>query len=171
MPEWNGVDFMSLTDGDGCVANIEKKKKLVNIDLPTDYIRVIESARKRPSRYDVKYVDYKFCSNFKDVCDLPTIKPSVETGRPYVADIRQIRYKKDGGIDFNLTYDDEGWEKFPHGIRLNFRDAGRLHASGMKIAYNKWSHLQDLKQTIPQHCHSFYENIAHHPPPAKKNED
>ena len=77
----------------------------------------------------MKYVDFEFFKEYKSVCDIPTIKPSIGTGRPYVIDIRQIRYERNGDIYFNLSYDDESWERFPHKIVLRYENAKKLYTS------------------------------------------
>ena len=71
-------------------SNIEKVKKHAKINLPTDYINLIESARKRLARYGVKYLDLTFFKNFKSISDVKSLKPSKGAGAPYVVDIRQI---------------------------------------------------------------------------------
>ena len=64
-------------------SNIEKVKKHAKINLPTDYINLIESARKRPARYGVKYLDFTFFKNFKSISDVKSFKPSKGAGAPY----------------------------------------------------------------------------------------
>ena len=88
---------------DSVHATIERAKKNQNIKLPTDYIDVIISARKRNS-YKVKYLDYNFFNDYKSDCDIASIKLSKTVGHPYVTDIRQLKYSPDGSIQFNLSY-------------------------------------------------------------------
>ena len=100
-------------------------------------------------------MDYTFFKNYKEICDLLTLKPSKEVGHPYVNNIRQLRYKSDSTIKFNLTYKDEHWEKLPHEFTLRHVSPAELYNSPIKISYLKWLHLQDLKVTIPEDCHAI----------------
>ena len=58
---------------DSVHSNIEKALKNKKVNLPMDYIQIIESARK-PNKYGVKYIDYTFFKNYKMVCDIKSIK-------------------------------------------------------------------------------------------------
>ena len=147
---------------DSVHSNIERSLKNTNINLPTDYIQLIQSARKSsPGKYGVKYLDYTFFKNFKDACSIKTIKPSKEVGRPYVTDIRQLWYGLDGVMKFNLGYDDK-WENFPQKISISYRTPQQLYHSPLKISHTKYVHLQELKSTIPKDAHFFYDNLDHH---------
>ena len=55
---------------DSVHSNIETKKRETKINLPSDYINVIQSARKKPTKYGVKYLDFTFFKDFKYVCDI-----------------------------------------------------------------------------------------------------
>ena len=58
-------------------ANIERAVKHARIHLPTDYINLIESARKaKPGKYGVKYVEFSFFKDYKLVCDIRSVKPT-----------------------------------------------------------------------------------------------
>ena len=99
-------------------SNVEIVFKHENINLPVDYIRTIGSARMgKPGKYGVKYIDNTFLKNFK-VCDIKTIKPSRDVGAPYVVHIRQLRYKPDGMIEINLTYEEDKWQTYPHKLTI-----------------------------------------------------
>ena len=64
---------------------IERALKHESVNLPADYVRIIKSARtSKPGKYNVKYVDFSFFNDFKDACDIKTIKPAKEVGPPYV---------------------------------------------------------------------------------------
>ena len=110
----------------------------------------------------MKYLDFTFFESFKCVCDIVSIKPSTEVGHPYAIDLRQLRYNTDATIDFNLTYEDDKWEKLPY--KLNLRPP-QLYNSEIPISYMKWSHLQGLKAAISKECHHFYDNLLHLPNP------
>ena len=82
---------------DSVHSNIEKALKNTTANLPSDYIQIIQSARKSKHRkYRVKYVDFTFLKDYKETSDIKSIKPSTETGYPYVISMRQLLYKPDG---------------------------------------------------------------------------
>ena len=163
-------------------SNIEKVKKHAKINLPTDYINLIESARKRRARFGVKYLDFTFFKNFKSISDVKSLKPSKGAGARYVVDIRQIKYTMGGTllvvhygwdtmggtIFYNLSYDVKSWGVLHQPIKLRFLNAPQLRCSPIKISYAKWSHLQEIKRTIPKECHAFYDNLQHLPNPNGK---
>ena len=75
---------------DSVHSNIEKAKKRSKINIPTDYINIIQSSRKVPSPYGVRYLDYTFFKNYESISDIKTVKPSKTVGAPYVVDVRQF---------------------------------------------------------------------------------
>ena len=96
---------------------------------------------------------------------MKSIKPTKEAGVPYVVDIRQIKYTSDGIIYTNLTYDDDSWKILPIKVNLRSLTAKQTRDSPIPIPYSKWQHLQEIKETIPRDCHSFYDNLPHLPNP------
>ena len=70
---------------------IEKQKQKADVNLPTDYVEIIKKARSK-SNYG-KYLDFSFFRDYKEVCDIKTLKPSIKVGPPYVQNIRQLCYK------------------------------------------------------------------------------
>lgn len=154
---------------DSVHSNIERAAKNVNINLPSDYINVIRSARKaNPGRYNVEYLDFSFFKDYKTNCDIRSIKPCKETGPPLVRDIRKLRYGPDNTITFNLSYDEKNWEVMPYKFNLRHITHPQLYREPLKISYIKWKHLQDIKETIPSECHYFYDNLSYHPNPKSK---
>ena len=68
---------------DSVHSTIERALKHESVNLPADYVRIIKSPRtSKPGKYDVKYVDFSFFNDFKDACDIKTIKPAKEVGPP-----------------------------------------------------------------------------------------
>ena len=118
---------------DSVHSNIEKPKKRSKINLPTDYINIIQSSRKVPSPYGVRYLDYTFFKNYESISDIKTVKPSKTVGAPFVVDVRQFKYTTDGMIHFNLTYDDNAWEILPHSFKLQFLQPAQVRSSPIKI--------------------------------------
>ena len=150
-------------------SNIERALKKFKINIPIDYIQIIESARKGKSgKYGVKYVDFSFFKNYREACDIKMIKPSNEVGHPYVIDIRQLKYCPDAKIEFNLSYDYSQWEILPRDIFLTGGIAQPLYSAPLKISFMKYTHLQEIKKTIPKEAHFFYDNLDHHPNPKCK---
>ena len=147
---------------DSVHSNVEKVKKHENVNLPVVYIRIIGSARKgKPGEYGVKYIDYTFLKNFK-VCDIKIIKPSRDVGAPYVVHIRQLRYKPDGMIEINLTYEEDKWQTFSHKLTLRNITPSQMYVTPLPISFMKYPHLQQIKTTIAKDYHYFYDNLLHH---------
>ena len=65
---------------DSVHSTIETKLKQVIVNLPSDYINIIQGARKKGEKYRVKYIDYTFFKDFKAVCDIKSVKSSKEVG-------------------------------------------------------------------------------------------
>ena len=101
----------------------------------------------------MKYIDYTF---FK-VCEIKTIKPSRD-----VVHIRQLRYKPDGMIEINLTYEEDKWQTFPHRLTLRNITPSQMYATPLPISFMKYTHLQQIKTTIAKDYHYFYDNLLHH---------
>lgn len=74
---------------------------------------------------------------------------------------RQLWYKPDGTISFNLTYDDNEWKTLPYHINLRNLAPLQLYKEHLKISAVKYRHLQEIKQTIPSDAHSFYDNLSY----------
>ena len=147
--------------------NVEAaKKRNGEINLPTDYVQLIRNARKKP--YGVKYCDYTFFKDYKAISDVKTIKPTKETGAPYVVDIRQLKYTSTGDIFTNLTFDNESWVILPlaHFKRqLRQLEPAQTREEPIKISFAKWTHLQEIcEQSLSQEYHWYYKNLAHHEP-------
>ena len=92
---------------DSVHATIEKKLKGVEIHLPSDYVKVIKSARKQPEPYQVKYLDHTFFSNYKDFGNLKSIKPGKKATAPNVTNLRALKYTPDGSMFFKTSFADD----------------------------------------------------------------
>ena len=98
-----------------CVhSTIETKLKQVTVNLPSDYINIIQGARKKGEKYRVKYIDYTFFKDFKAVCDI-----------------------------VNLDYSDSDWKELCKHDVLLFQPAPALYEGPLLISYAKWKDLQD----------------------------
>lgn len=145
---------------------IERKLKNKEIYCPAEYVSIIKSARKNPSPYDVKYLDYKFFKNYASLGLVSSIRPGSKAGDPTVNEIRCIRYHPDGNVEFKLSHDD-AWSVLPIGRRSqrlskeSEKDIPSLYRHPLKVKLQKWKHLQDLKSVIPEDYHSFYDTLPH----------
>ena len=79
-----------------------------------------------------------------------------------MVDIRQIKYCPNATIKMNLGFKDDEWVEFPWKIKLRHQKPTQLYNEQLKISYNKWKHLQEIKETIPLECHKFYDELPHH---------
>ena len=147
---------------DSVHATIEKKLKGVEIHLPSDYVKVIKSARKQPEPCQVKYLDHTFFSNYKDFGNLKSIKPGKKITAPNVTNLRALKYTPDGLMFFKTSFADD-WELLPlprnDVIPVNGPD--RLYSSRLKIKQSKYDHLQSLKSVLLKDAHAFYDNLPH----------
>ena len=123
---------------DSVHSTIETAKKHAKINLPTDYRNIIQSARRRPSRYGVRYLDYTFFKDYQSVNGVKSIKPSTNVGEPKVVDIHQVKYTADGLIFFNLGYNENDWKVLPQLINLSYVDPPQLLSNPIKISGAKW---------------------------------
>ena len=145
---------------DSVHSKIDAKLKDVIMNVPSDYATLIHSARKIRSKYWVKVLDFSFFKGYKSVSLLKSIKPTKATGPPYVVDIRQIKYTKEGEIFYKLDYKEECWKLIPERICLKKNvEPLRLYKAKLPLAYSKWKHLQELKATIPSYYHRFYDDL------------
>ena len=145
-----------------CIETAKKREGQIN--LPTDYVSLIRRARKKP--YGVKYCDYTFFQDFKEICDINSIKPDKKTGPPYVVDIRQLKYTPEGKVFTNITYDDESWTIVPGKNILRQRSPKQTRHAPIKLSFNKWKHLQEIcEASLNKDFHWFYQNLDHHPKP------
>ena len=150
--------------------NVETAKKSAQgvggINLPTDYINLIRTARKTGGDYGVKYCDYTFFKDFTS-SGIKSIKPSKEKGAPYVVDIRQIKYTEAGSVLTNLTYDDISWKEIPFKVTINKNSKPKqTRDEPIPISSAKWTHLQEIcNQSLSKDFHPYYNNLAHRAKP------
>ena len=83
-----------------------------------------------------------------------------------VTDIRALQYKPDGTINYKLRFT-EDWQPLPQrrNIQIQPIEIDRLpnlYSSRLKITAKKFSDLQDLKSSVPDDYHYFYDHIPHH---------
>ena len=77
--------------------------------------------------------------------------------------IRQFEYAPDSTIKVNLTYEDDKWQDLPDKISLRNTSPKKMYFAPLKISYQKFRHLQEIKTTIEKEYHSYYDNLDHYP--------
>ena len=64
----------------------------------------VESARKNPSPYEVKYVDFSFFVDYSQVGGYSLIRPGIGVGSVTVSDSKVLKYTVDGKIMYKTGY-------------------------------------------------------------------
>ena len=148
-----------------------------DINVPQDYIDIIKNARENPFPYKVRFDDllpHTFFLNYEAHQDIRSIRPGSKTSDPTVTDVRQLRYTPDGSISYKLTYDiNDNFQELPAIRRLvkpsdpeyDHPNYLQLYQQPIPLTYQKWKHLQELKCTIPNFFHSYYDELPHYPAP------
>lgn len=91
-----------------------------------------------------------------------SIRPGKRLGDPKVTDIRALKHKPDGTIEYKINFDEEyaPLPVRPKQIRA-IVEFPHLNNERIKIKKTKWDHLQELKAHIPVDCHNYYDNIPY----------
>lgn len=149
---------------DSCHSRIEARLKNRHIFVPYDYVSIIKEARQTPFPYQVEYLDHTYFLNFANFGSLKSIRPGRAVGDPTVTSMKGIRYLPTGVIDFKLDFSHD-WSPLPDKRGDHLPDLGespeQLYNEKLKIAKNKYDHLQQLKSVIPPDYHFFYDNLDH----------
>ena len=137
-------------EADTVHSRIEANKRGRRIHLPSEYISIIESATKKKGKYQVKMLESQYFDDYHSLHIIPGLKPPDTT----VNKIHVLKYYK-------VRHDDEykllrKYRKIDYNAKPE-----KLFASKLKIASNKWQHLQPLATLIPEDCRGFYENIEY----------
>lgn len=151
-------------EADSMHSTIERRLRNHNINVPADYVQYCKSARSKPRPYDVKYRTYDFFKDFSAVKYYNSIRPGRKTGDPVVSDLKQIKYKPDGVIEYKLRHSGDWIEMMVRKktqSTYNFNELPNLYAQRKKIKKEKFDHLQQLKHTLELDYHDFYDNICH----------
>lgn len=151
---------------DSMHSTIERKLKGRIINVPADYIPICKSARKHPKPYIVNYLNHTFFLNLSKVNLLKSIRPGFKSGDPTVRDLRALKYKPNGKVDYKLRHSDSFQElpvrpssKSPTYWKINSLPA--LYKGPLQIKKEKYEHLMFLKQSMESDYHSFYDNLSH----------
>lgn len=150
---------------DSMHATIERKLRGKEIYSPAAYIYAALTARLKPKRYHVEYLNHTHFKSFNDVNFFNSIRPGKKKGDPCVTNIRCLKYSPNGSVFYKLSYVDE-WKILPQPQNLNvkskpLKDLSNLYNESQKINPKKFQHLQELKAVIPKEFHNFYDNLKH----------
>ncbi|XP_069673203.1 uncharacterized protein [Periplaneta americana] len=149
---------------DSVQSAIECKLRNRDITLPSQYVSITREARKKPTLYRVKHLEYSFFRNYADkrfwIYD--SIRPGRGTNDPTVTDLRAIQYRPDGTIFFKFRFT-EDWQEMPRRPRKQSTEVTykQLYSQPLRIKKSKWNDLQQLKSVLPKDCHAFYDNIGY----------
>jgi len=146
-------------------STIERQLRKVDIQLPSDYIRIMSTARQFPQPYSVTYLDHTFFKDFTRNLVYPSIRPGNKVGDPTVTDIRALKYSQDNTISFKTDFDDayEPLSKPRRASKVAASDATNapMYKESVPIKSEKFVHLQQLKKVILSDHHLFYDSLRH----------
>lgn len=93
---------------DSVHSNIERKLKNADIYLPSDSIKITQSARKKSFPQNVKWCDTSFFKQYQiDLNRYDSLRPGKSAGDTTVTNIKSFRNNPNGTIDFKINFDDE----------------------------------------------------------------
>lgn len=150
-------------EADSVHSQIERQVRNKIINVPADYVPMIEKARTKPNPYLVSYLDHTFFKNYESLKYFKSIRPGKKVGDPCVTDIRALKYNKEG-LMYKLRFGDE-YNNLPVRTTVTAveatmtRDIPILYKDRLKIKKRKYEDLQELKKTIPVDYHHFYDNL------------
>lgn len=148
----------SQMECDSVHSTIENAKKKREIQSPSNYVQIIEQAKKCSKEpYKVKYIDHTFFKSFDDIKYYPSIRPGLKKGDPCVTDLRALKYSAEG-IEYKLKHDDE-WIFLPKRVNWKIGDVKNLYDAPLLIKGDKYDQLQSLKPVIHKDYHGFYDSL------------
>ncbi|XP_030754481.1 uncharacterized protein LOC115881209 isoform X2 [Sitophilus oryzae] len=146
---------------DSIHACIEKKLKNREIYVPGCYVQIAKTAKIK-NKYEVHYLSHTFFKKYSVLNSYISIRPGNRTHDPKVTDLRCLAYRVDGTIEFKITYED-AWTPLTRRKQKNedidIMMVSSLYSAPLKIKPDKFQHLQELKQFIPEDYRSFYDSL------------
>lgn len=131
------------------------------IYLPSDYTEICRTARKAHGGYDVKVMTFENFLDFSSTRAYKSIRPGTRKTDPHVTDIRQIKYKPNGTLEYKLEHNVE-FIPFPRRFRVDPNTKfPQLYRNLLPVAKRKYDDLLDLLHVLPETCHDFYKNLPH----------
>ncbi|XP_055956576.1 uncharacterized protein LOC130012503 [Patella vulgata] len=147
---------------DSVHSTFERQLRNKPIYTPSDYVRILQSARACP--YEVRYLSHDFFKEYSSLRYYTSIRPGIRTGDPVVTNLRVLKYLPRGEILYKLNYKDE-YRFLPRKSKLSSPsqndEVERLFQEPLKIKCSKYQHLQELKTVIPRDYHAFYDRLSH----------
>lgn len=157
---------------DSVHANIEKKLRYRNVYTPTDYVEITSDSRqyiningeKKCMIYDGEYLPHTYFNDYSKNSKVKSIRPKLKNGKsPTVNQIRALIYLPDGQIKYKCDMTQAFADLNQKNIRKNNKKhkIKPLFNNRLKITSNKYKHLQQLKEVIPEKYHRFYNDLPH----------
>ena len=119
---------------------IERAQHKRDLQVPADYCKLVEEARKNPHPYRVRYLHYTFFKNYEDRKMYSSIRPGIGSGSSTVFDVRQYRCQTNGTVQFKLRHDDKQYTDLPqrHNGKAFDNDAGPLYDAPIPLTSRKF---------------------------------
>ncbi|CAG5055761.1 unnamed protein product [Parnassius apollo] len=122
---------------------IERRMRNRIINVPADYVQIIESTRNNP--FDVTYLEHTFFKDFRNISSYKSIRPERSSGDPKVTDIHALMYSSSGEISYKLRFE-EPWmllaqRKSPFSAK-SFEEMQNLHQTRLKTKARKYDGQQ-----------------------------
>lgn len=147
-------------EADNIHATISAKVKHAEINVPSDYVKIIREAKKTPPIYVTEYLSFEFFKNFEVLRYVKSIKPD---GSATVNQLKALKYTPSKQIYYKLSFDDP-YKTFrssiPDIVPIDFETLPQLYSKPVPIAKSTYDHLQDLKSVICKDYHPFYDNLT-----------
>lgn len=138
-------------------------KKKDGIYLPHEFAQLTREARKAPFPYRSEVVYHDYFKDYSSPLRYTSIRPGSKASDPLVVDLRWLKYSPNGIIQYKLDFD-EDFKNLPQRPKNPVCDLDNfpvLNAKKIAIPRDKWDDLQKLKDSMPQECHSFFDQLPH----------
>lgn len=156
---------------DSAHALIERKLKGKEIHIPSQYPMITREARKNPFPFEAHYLTHEYFIKYdlKESFRYQSIRPGKKKDDPTVNDLKCLRYSPDGIIYYKTDYGEENYIPLPVRPHNSIKPFIKrpLYKQRVPITRQKYNHLQELTQVLPQEVKKFYEDI----PFCDKNKD
>ena len=133
------------------------------VNLPADYVDIVKTARKTGPSYKVKgddLLESQFFKNYDLISTIASIRPGKVSGDPKVDHIRALKYTTHGEICYKLRHT-EDWSPLPQRYTVEHKKTEELYKTKRILSLEKFTHLQELKESINRGYHSYYDNLPH----------
>lgn len=140
---------------------IEKKVRNYKINVPADYVYLCKIAR-RSQPYKVEYLYHTFFKKYDNLKYYSSIRPGKVAGDAVVTNIKALKYNKEGRIHYKLSHTAD-WQILGQRFKASppSLDLPSLYTERKKIKSEKFQHLQELKNSLLEDYHLFYDDLPH----------